>query len=695
MGHDEHEVDASRRENLTALLGVLGGAVGLSALTGCANEAGAADPEVTATTQAAATGTSFEWADSIGTSGSPGDLRGITGSSALHTVVAGGFWLIGDGGGGVFHWDPNSSLVDDGGTVINPTNHMGNGRWKRVYTGPLNVKWFGARGDGATDDYQAIQSTITAALLIGNNTSQALAAGDNPNAIYATPAVEFAAGIYKLASIGGPLPTLVVKGINDMPSISSSQSFRMFCESTAVLHWANPTAGPILVFDYPAVTNEIRGIAFHGGTNQVQINGPNGSGNLINFLIERCEFHESGDYAVSTVTSGSTYIGGTLTMENCSFGLCAGLLNTQCDFSILQNCSGIIGTPTGVTPKSAQIVNGNAAGTTYSQLYMSRFTAANGLTNDATHGGTGGVHWIDNYGRGVHIHQCWFKGDGGGNGMPIVYHYTAYPTQDYDSVGSHIVIRDSLLCMGDVAPASIVYIKNDVSGYTSALPVKIVINGVAPSVDLFQLGQNPPIILAANHTNLANAINAYLAQQSNAALVPLTISVDPDLMAASGPMAVDAALVPFVDPIVATPFPVGLLPAAVSSGGNFEATFNVPNGTTPSGFNPFGFVALVTIQASANSGYISCATYMVSMTQDWDVNLGFVSVISYGATPIFTPGGASYTPSISSVMFNNGSNKISTNTPPTTFTIKCYSGFGSATPSHAYISIKLLHMLAY
>jgi hypothetical protein len=46
------------------------------------------------------TGTSFKWVDTIG---APGDLRGVTGSTTLHTVVAGGFWAVGDGGGGVFH----------------------------------------------------------------------------------------------------------------------------------------------------------------------------------------------------------------------------------------------------------------------------------------------------------------------------------------------------------------------------------------------------------------------------------------------------------------------------------------------------------------------------------------------------------------------------------------------------------------
>jgi hypothetical protein len=41
MSDHGREVDLSRRENLNALLGVLGGTVGLAALTGCEAQAGA------------------------------------------------------------------------------------------------------------------------------------------------------------------------------------------------------------------------------------------------------------------------------------------------------------------------------------------------------------------------------------------------------------------------------------------------------------------------------------------------------------------------------------------------------------------------------------------------------------------------------------------------------------------------------
>lgn len=74
-----------------------------------------------------------------------------------------------DGGGGVFMWDAASSATDNSGTIIKPTAiSTGNpGRWLRIYSGAVNVKWFGATGDGSTDDTSKLQAAISAVVTTG------------------------------------------------------------------------------------------------------------------------------------------------------------------------------------------------------------------------------------------------------------------------------------------------------------------------------------------------------------------------------------------------------------------------------------------------------------------------------------------------------------------------------------------------
>lgn len=72
-----------------------------------------------------------------------------------------GYYAAGDGSGGVFIYNFGSVAADNGGTVIAPT--AGAGRWLRVYTGAISVDWFGAVGNGTTNDTTAITSAITAA----------------------------------------------------------------------------------------------------------------------------------------------------------------------------------------------------------------------------------------------------------------------------------------------------------------------------------------------------------------------------------------------------------------------------------------------------------------------------------------------------------------------------------------------------
>jgi hypothetical protein len=87
-----------------------------------------------------------------------GTLRELKALGSRPAMVSvGGHTDGNDGGGGQFVWLPDDTTEADDGLVVQPADGPP-GRYKRVYSGPVDVRWFGARGDGKADDTQAVQA---------------------------------------------------------------------------------------------------------------------------------------------------------------------------------------------------------------------------------------------------------------------------------------------------------------------------------------------------------------------------------------------------------------------------------------------------------------------------------------------------------------------------------------------------------
>lgn len=89
------------------------------------------------------------------------------GDDKLVMVNALGAWEAGDGGGGFFVWDPSpvpsgvsdvdlEGVYNTLGTVIRPRGVLPAeaGRWRRVYSGPVDIRWFRAEGGPWTEAFR-------------------------------------------------------------------------------------------------------------------------------------------------------------------------------------------------------------------------------------------------------------------------------------------------------------------------------------------------------------------------------------------------------------------------------------------------------------------------------------------------------------------------------------------------------------
>ncbi|MBS1645520.1 MAG: hypothetical protein JST36_10825, partial [Bacteroidetes bacterium] len=87
--------------------------------------------------------------------------------------IVGGFAAPGDGGGGTFIWIDTGAPIPnpDGGITFNADDSVANpGYFQRIFSGPINVRWFGATGDGISDDTAAVHAARDSEAFANNGT---------------------------------------------------------------------------------------------------------------------------------------------------------------------------------------------------------------------------------------------------------------------------------------------------------------------------------------------------------------------------------------------------------------------------------------------------------------------------------------------------------------------------------------------
>jgi hypothetical protein len=158
MKSQEQKADesVSRREWATTLLSSLGAA----AFVGCTDGGNTREDEISSLAQALS-GTDIKWVDTFTA------LRAETPENAHVVIVTTGHGL--PASGGIFAWVASAlRLTEDQGTIFHSSVDT-NGYWRRLYSGPVDVRWFGANPT-LSDNSSQIQAALNSSNAMGGGT---------------------------------------------------------------------------------------------------------------------------------------------------------------------------------------------------------------------------------------------------------------------------------------------------------------------------------------------------------------------------------------------------------------------------------------------------------------------------------------------------------------------------------------------
>ena len=286
-----------------------------------------------------------------------------------------------------------------------------------LFSADFNVKKFGAKGDGRTDDTKAIQAAFTAA---AKSVRSANSYGKHPKSSYygSGPTVVFPHGKYKISS------TIKVNNFVNFSGVSGSP----------MLIWAGGEKG--VMFSIAAFRTIVEKLIFVGSGVQLHFSNKNVDKTMV--TVRDCQFFYAADIAIKLEPAqGADHLSTQSLIENCLFSKNFRCIQNYGDLMEIRNVW------------VDQIQPYMADGAAFINKYGTMRIAFSCLTPSANpdkgplyyHN----ARWVDNYQR-FEAHSVRFGGEGGG--IPICYNYAKAATKHPATDGGRIAIYNSLIACG-------------------------------------------------------------------------------------------------------------------------------------------------------------------------------------------------------------------------------------------------------
>ena len=232
----------------------------------------------------------------------------------------------------------------------------------------VNVKDFGAKGDGKTDDTAAIRKAADAAVKKQKN-------------MYDNRSLYFPPGTYRL------------KGQITLRNISLRGK-------DAVIDQKDRNAISFYYTDFWSI--RVTGLTFNGGKGHVSVINDNTDKSL--FFVDNCRFFHCSGSALTTRHGAQSVL---FTVKNCEFIRCMAAVDSDSDWTVIRDVW-IMNVEN--MRNSAQIINRHGVMTVDNLLGVPLCNGAN-------------QRWIDNYGS-LTANGCRFGAEGGG--FTAVYNFRKY-----------------------------------------------------------------------------------------------------------------------------------------------------------------------------------------------------------------------------------------------------------------------------